>query len=136
MFSVQSEIAQLDPYMVSGNTGTLGRLIDSLSTEFNVNAFSVDTNLVALEGNVKNVPKTAVNSQLGFHRFNPSSVEGDVIDSKFDLINGEETPESNFFSQTWSSSLVSKQIPFFRVMSFYRSSYNYILIIARIYYDK
>lgn len=93
--------------MVSGNTGTLGRLIDSLSTKFNVNAFSVDTNLVALEGNVKDIPKTAVNSQLGFHRFNPSSVEGDVIDSTFDLMN-EESPESNFFSQTWSSSLVSK----------------------------
>lgn len=94
--------------MISGNTGTLGRLIDSLSAEFNVNAFSIDTNLIALEGNVKNVTKTAVNSQSGFHRFNPSSVEGDVIDSNFDLINGEQTPESNFFSQTWSSSLVSK----------------------------
>lgn len=110
--SVQAEISRLDPFRNAGNTASLGRLADSLSAEYNVNAFSVDTTLIALEGNDVSVPKTAVNSELGFHKFNPSAVEGDVISSHFGLINGDHEPGSSFFSNTWSSSLVSKDFVF------------------------
>lgn len=96
--------------MTSQNTGTLGRLIDSLSTEYQVNAFSIDTNLVALEGKVMNIPKTSVDSDLGFLRFNPSAEASDSITSNFDLINIDQASESNFFSNTWASSLVSVDI--------------------------
>jgi hypothetical protein len=105
-FLVQAEISRLDPFKVSGNTGTLGRLTDSLSSDYNVNAFAVDTNLVPLEGEMA-VLKTAVNSEIGFQRFDPSSADDDGLSTIFDLINGQQEPESNFFSQTWSSSLVS-----------------------------
>jgi len=107
LFSVQAEISRLDPFNVEGKTGILGRLVDSLSRKYSVNAFSIDSTLVALEGLDVNVPKTAVNSELGFHRFNPSSVPGDVINSNFDLLNAAQKPGSNLFSSTWSSSLVS-----------------------------
>lgn len=93
--------------MIVSGTGTLGRLADELSSEYSVNTFSVDTSLVALEGKQNNVPKTAVNSEIGFHKFNPSALEEDVINSQFGSINSEQEPHSSFFGQTWSSSLVS-----------------------------
>ena len=105
--SVQAEISRLDPHMVSGKTGTLGRLADALSKDYSVNTFAVDTSLLALEGNKRDVQKTALNSEVGFHKFNPSAAEDDVINSQFDFINGEQESISNLFGQTWSSSLVS-----------------------------
>ena len=99
--------------MVSSNTGTLGRLADALSTDYHVNAFSVDTNLVALEGHPQtHVPKTAVNSDIGFQRFNPSVLKGesDAVNEQFAWINGEQESRSNPFGQTWSSSLVSAKM--------------------------
>ena len=104
--SVQAEIGRLDPFVVSGNTATLGRLADVLSSKFNVNAFALDTSLVALEGS-DGTPKTAVNSAIGFQKFNPSASKYDIINSKLQWINGAHEASSNLFTQTWSSSLVS-----------------------------
>ena len=106
-FLVQAEIGRLDPYVSSGgNTGTLGRLADALSTKYSVNAFAIDTSLVALEGTKSGTPKTAVNSAIGFQKFNPSAINDDTINSEMQWINGDHEVNSNFFSQTWSSSLV------------------------------
>ncbi len=93
--------------MVSTNTGTLGRLADVLSTKYNTNAFAIDTSLAALEGNKTEVLKVAVNSLVGFQKFNPSASdeENDPVKSHFDWINAEQVPDSNFFGQTWSSSV-------------------------------
>lgn len=105
--SVQSEISRLDPHTIASGTGTLGRLADELSSEYSVNTFAVDTSLLALEGKTKNIPRTAVNSEVGFQKFNPSALEEDVINSQFASINSEQETSSNLFGQTWSSSLVS-----------------------------
>ena len=107
LIKVQAEIARLDPFLASGNTGTLGRLVDVLSTEYSVNAFAVDTGLVALEGNTMSAIKTSVNSDIGFQKFNPSAGKDDLINTQFGWINGEQESHSNFFGQTWSASLVS-----------------------------
>ena len=95
--SVQAEIGRLDPYSSNGKTGTLGRLADVLSSTYNVNAFAVDTSLVALEGAGEETPKTAVNSEIGFQKFNPSALENDVINAELQWINGGQNENSNFF---------------------------------------
>jgi len=103
----QTEIIRLDPYLESEGTSILGRLADSLSGEYSVNSFSVDTSLVALEGKIPGASKASVNSKLGFKTFDPSPLGGvtDIVRPKFNLMNGEHGSDSSMYGQVWSSSL-------------------------------
>lgn len=106
---VQDEISKLDPFMHSAGTGTLGRLVDVLSAEGNlVNAFSIDSTMVPLDGKQEGIMKAAVNSKIGFQKFNPSAPShNDIVNERFDWINGKYDLHSSVFGETWASSVVS-----------------------------
>ena len=106
--SVQAEISRLDPYVSSFGTGMLGRLTDMLSSKsFNVNSFAVDSTLTAIQGNDIQAIKSSVNSAEGFKHFNPSAPVSNITSSML-LLNAKESEHDGFFSQFWSSSLVSR----------------------------
>lgn len=105
--TLQAEIGRLDPHKMFPETSTLGRLSDALhSNSYNVNAFAVDTSLVALEGQLQNAKKVSVRSSIGFQVLNPSAPKSSVS-AAIPLLNGNMENHSGMYSKTWSSSLVS-----------------------------
>ena len=111
---VQAEISRLDPFIQAVDTGILGRLADSLTTEKedSVNIFSVDSTMAAIEGKQNSVVRAAVNSELGFRSFNPSGKASDKLNDYFHWINGEQATYSSMFAKTWSSLLVSATVAY------------------------
>ncbi len=119
---VQAEIGRLDPNGDSFGTGLLGRISDSLtSNSYNVNAFSIDTSLVALQGNDLDIVKSSVNSRTGFKHFNPSAPNSNLTQNML-LLNGGEREKNGIFSEFWSSSLVSTKLIDFDRPLFYQTS--------------
>ncbi len=105
---MQAEISRLDPFVSSFGTGMLGRLTDMLSSKsFNVNSFAVDATLTAIQGNDIKAVKSSVNSAEGFKHFNPSAPVSNITSNML-LLNAKESKYDGFFSQFWSSSLVSR----------------------------
>jgi hypothetical protein len=110
--TVQAEIGRLDPYGNAFGTGMLGRMSDALTSKsYSVNSFSIDANLVALQGHNLNAAKSSVNSATGFKHFNPSAPKGNITKNVL-LLNGDEGEHNGLLSQFWSSSLVSRKIAF------------------------
>lgn len=93
--------------MQSVGTGMLGRLSDALFADnYTVNAFSVDSTLIPLEGRQHEGIKVAVNSKVGFQKFNPTAKRIDnIVNENFDWLNGMHGPYSSIFGETWSSSV-------------------------------
>ena len=98
--------------MQSVGTGMLGRLSDALFADnYTVNAFSVDSTLIPLEGRQHEGIKVAVNSKVGFQKFNPTAKRIDnIVNENFDWLNGMHGSYSSIFGETWSSSVVSVRL--------------------------
>ena len=107
--TLQAEIGRLDPHGSSAGTGTLGRLSDALYlNSYNVNSFSVDTSLIALEGEMRGTNKISVGSSEGFQMLNPSAPKSSVS-RLAPLLNGNVEANSGIYSNTWSASFVSNE---------------------------
>ena len=107
---VQAEISRLDPYGMAIGTGILGRLSDVLTSKsYNVNSFSIDASLVALQGDEIGSKKASVTSLEGFNEFNPSDKEGKTTPI-IPILNGKTDKNGGIFSEFWSSSIVSKEL--------------------------
>ena len=107
---VQAEISRLDPYGMASGTGILGRLSDVLTSKsYNVNSFSIDASLVALQGDEIGSKKASVTSLEGFNEFNPSDKEGKTTPI-IPILNGKTDKNGGIFSEFWSSSIVSKEL--------------------------
>ena len=107
--TLQAEIGRLDPHGRFAGTGTLGRLSDALHlNSYNVNSFSVDTSLIAIEGEIRGTNKVSVGSRKGFQVFNPSARKSSVS-TLAPLLNGYVETNSGMYSNTWSASFVSNE---------------------------
>ena len=107
---MRAEIGRLDPFVETTGTGALGRMSDALvKNGYKVNAYGIDTDLVTLEGNLKDTMKQAASSESGFRPFNPSGLNdkfGASLATQMEILNRADHEQSNIFASTVSDSMV------------------------------
>ena len=99
---MQRETKRIDPYETSSGTGVLGRMADVLIREgHNVGSFSVDGFSVALAGEPGESGSPMIVNRNGF-----PAVHLDDIKATLPYLHNNTQPNSGYFAETWSRSLM------------------------------